>query len=356
MLCMGLASTNTFAQDDATVHQVDATQPTGTLLDVIPETIDRLPTVLPEQSDQRIVPQTQQTKDNSWVDQKQYKFTNKLQQYAHKIDNWFGETDPNDPASANLRIMMDTRWNRYDDFSVKPRIRGRIKLPTLENRFSVVFGDDSLDNEIRGNVGIDNENPQGNPDKTLDRRQTRDDNASIALRWSRLSKSLGIDTDADLGVRSGDDVYLRLKAQKDWELNNHFSTHAEQIYRYGLDSKHYLRTNLELRHARPNEAFLSDQLSFTYTDDSDESNFIWENRIFRQHQFFHNNWFNYGIYTTGNLDDGGSKFNSYGPFVSWRQPVWREWFFVQSELNYYNNKDLDRSHYLSALLRLEAWF
>ena len=40
--------------------------------------------------------------------------------------------------------------------------------------------------------------------------------------------------------------------------------------------------------------------------------------------------------------------------MSWRQPFLREWFFVQGDLNYLNDDRLDRSHYLSAMVRLEA--
>jgi hypothetical protein len=68
-------------------------------------------------------------------------------------------------------------------------------------------------------------------------------------------KNYLFETDADLGIRSGDDIYVRLKAKRAWPLRNDFSFYAEQIYRYGIDSKNYLRTNLEPTHARPNEAF-----------------------------------------------------------------------------------------------------
>ena len=34
---------------------------------------------------------------------------------------------------------MDTTWNKYDGIKIKPRVRGRIKLPTLENRLSLVL-------------------------------------------------------------------------------------------------------------------------------------------------------------------------------------------------------------------------
>ena len=132
-----------------------------------------------------------------------------------------------------------------------------------------MFGDDSLDDEFDNNVANTNIDPNSDK-KRLDSRQTRDNNGSLALRWSDFSKKLPFETDADLGIRSGDDIYVRLKAKRAWPLRNDFSFYAEQIYRYGIDSKNYLRTNLELTHARPNEAFLSNQFSLTYADDQDD--------------------------------------------------------------------------------------
>lgn len=272
-----------------------------------------------------------------------------------KIDNWFGEVDPQKPATATIRVMVDNYWNEYDNFEIKPRIRGRIKLPTLEKRLSVVFGDDSLDNEFDNSPANINQNPNQDSNKKLDGKQTRDDNSSIALRWSDFSKKLPFETDADLGIRSGDDIYVRLKASRDWQLRNDFKFYAEQIYRYGIDSENYLRTNLELTHAKPNHPILSNQFSLTYADDQDDD-LEWENRTFRQHSFFANNRFNYGIYTSGYYNDNDLRLNSWGPFVSWRQPVLREWFFVQGDLNYINDHREDRNHYVSTFLRLEALF
>ena len=336
-------------------QQVSEDIPPKMWLDHIPAAIDALPTVLPQESQHKITPHRQATANNTYIDKVQNKFSNSLQKRAQSIDGWFGEPNPEKPASASIRILLDTYWNEYDDFTIKPRIRGRIKLPTLQNRLSIVFGDDALDNEIRNNITISNENPQGDPNKTTDSRQYRSDNASLAVRWSEWKNPWGIDSDLDLGVRSGDDIYIRAKLQKDWLLHNNFSTHAEQIYRYGLDSKHYNRLNLEIRHARPNHAFLTNQFSLIYTD-NDHQEFNWENRLFRQHQFFHDNCFNYGIYMGGEIENSTADLNSYGPFFSWRQPFLRDWFFVQAEMNYYNNKTEDRNHHVGALLRLETHF
>ena len=53
----------------------------------------------------------------------------------------------------------------------------------------------------------------------------------------KFLEKLPFETDADLGVRSGDDIYVRLKASRDWQLRNDFKFYAEQIYRYGIDSE-----------------------------------------------------------------------------------------------------------------------
>ncbi|CAI3115758.1 hypothetical protein MWMV8_MWMV8_02979 [Acinetobacter calcoaceticus] len=325
------------------------------LLDQIPRWVDAAPTIFPEQSNQPIVPPTEQTEDQTWVDRKQKNIRNWADRTSEKIDNWFGEVDPQKPATATIRVMVDNYWNEYDNFEIKPRIRGKIKLPTLEKRLSVVFGDDSLDNEFDNSPANINQNPNQDSNKKLDGKQTRDDNSSIALRWSNFSKRLPFETDADLGIRSGDDIYVRLKASRDWQLRNDFKFYAEQIYRYGIDSENYLRTNLELTHARPNQPFLSNQFSLTYADDQDDD-LAWENRTFREHSFFANNRFNYGIYTSGYYNDSDLRLNSWGPFVSWRQPVLREWFFVQGDVNYFNDHREDRNHFVSTFLRLEALF
>lgn len=324
-------------------------------LDYIPKWVDATPTVFPEQSNQPIVPPTEETEDRTWIDRKQRTIREWTDRTSVKIDDWFGEIDPEKPASATIRFMLDNYWNEYDNYEVKPRIRGKIKLPTLEKRLSLVFGDDTLDDEFDNNIANINNQPNQDTSKRLNSRQARDNNSSIALRFSNFSKRLPFETDADIGIRSGDDVYLRLRAEKNWTLGNDFHFNAEQIYRYGSDSENYLRTNLELVHARPNQPFLSNQFSLIYADEQDDD-LTWENRTFRQHQFFAHNNFNYGIYTGGYYNDNNLRLNSWGPFVSWRQPLWREWFYVQGDLNYFNDHREDRSHYVSTFIRFETLF
>ena len=320
----------------------------------IPLWIEASPTLFPEQSNHPVVPRIEDTAERSWVDQKHWSMRDWVDQKAHQIDDWFGDTNPEDPASATLRILIDQRWDKHYGYEVRPRLRGKIELPTLEKRWSIVFGDDSLDNQLSNQVNISNEHGLLD-DKSFDSSQTRDENSSLALRFSDWGKQVPFDTDIDVGIRSGDDLYVRLKAEKDWQLAHDFELHLEQIYRYGIDSEHYLRTNVEFLHQAPDRARISNQFSLIHANAS-QDDLNWSNHLFRQHHFFQGNRLNYGVYSGGFYAQDKLRLNQWGPFVSWRQPLLREWFYVQADLNYYNRHRDGYSHYLHGLLRLEVLF
>lgn len=294
--------------------------------------------------------------NSSWVDKQHQNVKRILHSWSNKIDSWIDEPDPNKPASANLRIMFDNEWNRYDGYSIKPRVRAKIKLPALKRKFSVVIGDEDLDNQSRDKNQLHRNyrEPLKN-DKKYDRKQSKNDNASLALRWSDGIEALGIETDLDLGIRSGADIFVRAKAAKLWQITEPYSVRFEQIYRYGINSKHYLRTNLENRFVETARRSLNNHTYLQYTNDVSEL-LLWGNSSYRQHTYSNFKQLNYGINIGGDIKHKQPKLNYYGPFINWRQPILREWLFIQPELNYYNNKPQARKHALGAFLRLEAIF
>ena len=274
---------------------------------------------------------------------------------AEHINNWLGETEAQTPASASLRVMLDTHWNKDDGVAFKPRIRGRIKLPVLEEKISVVFGDERLDTEFSNHLDAE---PYTHNDKNkqFDYAQSRDENADLALRWSQLFKQLDIKTDTDIGIRSGSDLYLRLRAEKKWQHNTQLSSRAEQTYRYGIKSKHHFRSEYELRWQENQNRFINNEIGIEFNHNDGENNWTWDNHLYRQHYYSGSRSLNYGLYTAGGLNHQKHQLNSYGPFISWRQPVGYHWLFTQAELNYLNNKDEHRNHRLGAFLRIEALF
>ncbi len=79
----------------------------------------------------------------------------------------------------------DSTWNKHDGYELVLELK-ESQAPTLEQKVSVVFGDDSLDNELANNVAITNENPASQNNKNIDNKKTREDNGSIAIRWSEV--------------------------------------------------------------------------------------------------------------------------------------------------------------------------
>ncbi|ULJ60230.1 hypothetical protein [Wielerella bovis] len=294
---------------------------------------------------------------NTWIDRAHGKVSSTLDKTAHHLDDWFGEPDPNRPASANLRILLDTHWNADDGVTFKPRVRGRVRLPVLERKLSVVFGDDSLDEELGNSNHLDNGQTLREPDeKRFASKRSRDDNSSLALRWSDVSQALGVNGDADIGIRSGSDLYARVKLGKTWQHSANWHSRVEQMYRYGVKSEHYARSSYELKYAPNNQWFVANELWADYRHDDDVENWGWGDSVYRQHHFQGNKRLNYGVFVGGDIDNRQPEINTYGPFVGWRQPVWRDWLFVQTELNYYNNRKENRSHRAGGLLRVEALF
>ncbi len=294
--------------------------------------------------------------NTTWADKQHATVKDTLHRWSNTIDSWLGTPDPSKPASASIRVMLDNEWNKYDGYSIKPRIRGKIKLPTLKQHLSVVFGDEDLDNQSRDKNQLHRnyKNPL-TQNKKYDSKQSRDDNASLALRWSKQTKDLGIETDLDLGIRSGADIFVRAKVAKTWKYDEQYSTRLEQIYRYGINSKHYLRTNLENKYQRTETSFINNHTFLEYSHDLYET-LSWGNSFYQQHNFAGYKRLNYGLSIGGEIEHKKVDVNFYGPFVNWRQPILREWLFIQPEVHYYNDKKLNRKHHLGAFFRMEAIF
>lgn len=301
-------------------------------------------------------PALAQSPDSNWLDRQHAHIQGKLQHWANDLDRLIDTPDLNNPASANLRIMWDHEWNRHNGYTTKPRIRAKLRLPALKRKFSLVLGDDDLDNQSRDKHQLHrNYNQPLEHDQKYDRRQTRRDNTSIALRWSDRIKQLGIDTDLDLGLRRSTDIFLRAKASKTWQWNDRFHSRIEQIYRFGLHSRHYIRTNLEHQWRENDQRSLNNHTYYQYTHSTDQKKH-WGNSTYRQHHYAHFKQLNYGFNFGGEVKDKQAKLHFYGPFINWRQPIFRPWLFIQPELHFYNHKAEKRPHRLGAFLRIEALF
>lgn len=286
-----------------------------------------------------------------------------LGSWAHTMDGWFGKPDPLEPASASLRIVLDTRWAddpvEGSNWDIEPRIRGKLRLPVLERRLSLIIGDEDLDDvstlkQDTNKNTYSSSDDDGDNNKTYDRKKTRDDNASIALRWSKIEDALGID--ADIGITSVDDLFFKLSVDRDLYKNNKWEVTSDNYYRYSIDSEHTVKGEVNTQYMRQPGLFINNNTNIRYRNEGDDDETTWGNELRQVHYFGKDKELSYGLSTYGYLDHDKHSLNSYGPAISYRQPFWREWLFLQTELNYFNDEEEDKDHFPSALLRFEALF
>ena len=48
---------------------------------------------------------------DTWLDHRHKGVSKRLDKWSNRIDDWFGEPNPDHPADANLRLMLETEWN-----------------------------------------------------------------------------------------------------------------------------------------------------------------------------------------------------------------------------------------------------
>ncbi len=85
----------------------------------------------------------------NWADSSQAYLSNRTQALVNWMDSFFGDTtyDTEQPESI-LRLELDQDWTSQDGNSTGVKIRGRVHLPNLSNRISLVFSGDEEDVNI----------------------------------------------------------------------------------------------------------------------------------------------------------------------------------------------------------------
>jgi len=155
----------------------------------------------------------------------------------------------------------------------------------------------------------------------------------ISASWKTISSWLPFNNNLDLGSNSESDIYVQFLAKKDWDLTHGFSLDTAQIYRYGSSSKTYTETDVNLTQQLQNKSQLSTQFNISKTQDEEYS---WSNRTFKNLTVLSKNDLSYGILSTGNYENKALRLNEWGPYLSWKRPIWRDWLFMQNDLQYLN--------------------
>lgn len=88
--------------------------------------------------------------DRSWVDTSYEYVTTRADTLAQQFDSFFGEADAErESADSVLRLQSEYDWNEQEQSDTGIRLRGKVDLPQLNRRLSLVFGEE---NDYRSDV------------------------------------------------------------------------------------------------------------------------------------------------------------------------------------------------------------
>ena len=180
----------------------------------------------------------------------------------------------------------------------------------------------------------------------------------ISASITTISSLLPFSNDIHLGSNSDSDVYVQFLAKKQWVLRHDVSIDTQQLFRYGSTSKNYSETTLNLNQKLEDNTLFSNQFSLNKSQDEE---YYWANRTFQQYQFLKNQRLIYGVYSSGVYDQEKKdwELQLWGPYLSWRRPLWRDWIFIDNQISYYHDlttTDKELQHIFSTTVQLEANF
>lgn len=148
----------------------------------------------------------------NWADASYEYVTSRADSLAQRLDAFFGvPTSDQEAADSVLRLQLEYEWDEDDGSKLKPRLRGKVDLPRIDKRLSLVF---SEEDDERRDVLPDLERQEG--DVALQYRVREREH-------SRLYFSVG--TNASLEFRTSLRYKYVYPISRDWRVQ-----FTERIY------------------------------------------------------------------------------------------------------------------------------
>ncbi|WP_159931119.1 hypothetical protein [Oceanicoccus sp. KOV_DT_Chl] len=128
-----------------------------------------------ENSDRVELPIKSEQPASLWIDSSHSYVSNSADNLATWIDRFFGDASEEEEAAySSLRLTVEEEWEEYEGNSGAVRLRGKVHLPQLNERLSLVFADEkSEDGSEVERIGL----------------QDNKENTSLALQYDALEKT-----------------------------------------------------------------------------------------------------------------------------------------------------------------------
>ena len=279
-----------------------------------------------------------ETGEAGWLDESHAYLTRKADSLAVWADAFFGEPrDDLESPSSRLRVRFESGWDESDHWQFDARVRGKLYLPALSKRLSLVF------------EGADDAQGENFESASL----ATDEGDSVSLQYN-FSEDAQSRVDFILGVKSGPQVKTgaRYRFQKP-VADNTLLRFTEELFWVGGDGFGTL-SRLDFDHRLGEGKLLRWSNRVLYSEDSDGVE--WGSRLSLRQRLNQRTAMRYFVATSGETEPKQLN-RGYGLGVAWRRQMFREWLFVEVEPSYFWERkriDVEREGVFALLFRLEV--
>jgi hypothetical protein len=265
----------------------------------------------------------------SWVDSSHTYAAKKAQAVTQWMDSYFGE--PNyelETPNSLIRVDFTTKWDQEDGNNNNIRLRGKVYLPTLSKRVSLVFDDEQGDG-----LGSDDDLSEGGSNAGLvyevsDGKKSRVD-LTMGLRWNRLRP----------GVR------YRYQGRF-WDVNTYRLT---QRLQWDNEEELFATSQAEINRVLSGNTVLRWNNKATYGQETDGTEWITRLSLFQRTTTLKGNR-PLGISYYGSVKgvtDPHYYVRNYKLGVLLRRPIFRDYLFLELDpaYNYRKRKPEEKRQY-----------
>lgn len=232
--------------------------------------------------------------------------------YSKNIDEFLTNKYDNSIYNQSfIRFENSFDYSKYENFNYNPTFSLRIKLPKLQERFSLEI--DNTDNTIEQNSNDSNE-----------KLNYKDDNYNIGLIYNRLSRGINLSFKTGVKLSTEPFVFIKTSAYKQFEIDDQssilFKDEIRLSDRYNLDNSFIINyaymINENYTFSNYNEYFINS----IKKDDEIYNSLRLTNKINDKE------YLNYVFSTTSNNIDSELEIKEYKLYWSYRRYM-KQWLY-----------------------------
>lgn len=257
-------------------------------------------------------------KNHSWLDKSHAYASRSTDTLANWIDNFFGVPRADlEAASTSLRLLIENEWEEGEGNDDNVRLRGKVHLPRINKRLSLIFTDDE-----------DGDSEQVDPG--ISAVTGKKENTKVGLQYNLQDKKRSR-LDFSLGIRSSlrGKANIRYRYEVPWSerLTNRFT---ETLY--FIDGEGFgVRSRYELDRVIDKNRLLRWANNAKFSEDTDGVN--WSTRLLLGERLNNKTAVSYFVWTGGKTRPDYLT-TSYGFGLRYRREFLRPWLFYELEPAY----------------------